>query len=328
MEPSASDREPSASGKEPSASDRELAIGLVPPTGFWASPLQSRQATVSRCVDLNINHLYLADHVSFHDGSGSDGFVEVAALSQLHADIKVMISIYLLPLRHPLPVARALATMHTVAPGRMLFGVGIGGEDRNEVELCGVDPRTRGRRTNESLEIIRRLMAGETFDYNGEFFKLNRARIKPKVSEQIPIIVGGRSNAALERTGRFGDGWVGVWCSPRRYAEALSLVQAAADEAGRHNVNWQHGYQPWLGVADSREQARAIVAKQMEDFYKVPFEKFERYTPFGTPAEVAEQLRPYIDAGCSIMNLKVCAASDEQVVEGAGEIGRLLRDAG
>ena len=300
---------------------------MVPPEGFWASSLKTRQAIISRMVDLQINHVYLADHVSFHDGSGNDGFVEVAALSQLHADIRIMISIYLLPLRHPLPVARALATMHKVAPGRMLFGVGVGGEDRNEIELCGVDPRTRGKRTNESLEIIRRLMAGETFDYDGEFFTLNRACIKPWVSEQIPIIVGGRSNAALERTGRYGDGWVGVWCSPRRYAEALSLVQEAAGAAGRSNVRWQHGYQPWLGVADTREQARAIVAEQMEAFYKVPFEKFERYTPYGTPAEVADQLAPYVDAGCSIMNLKVCAATDEQVVEGAGEIGRLLREA-
>ena len=67
---------------------------------------------------------------SFRDGSGTDGFVEIAALSQLHAEISVMISIYLLPLRHPLPVARQLATMHKIAPGRMLFGVGIGGEEQ------------------------------------------------------------------------------------------------------------------------------------------------------------------------------------------------------
>lgn len=313
--------ERSASGSKSS----ELIIGMVPPDGFWSSDLAARQATVARVLDLGINHLYMADHVSFHDGSGNDGFVEVAALSQLHPDIKVMISIYLLPLRHPLPVARQLATMHKIAPGRMLFGIGVGGEDRNEIELCGVDPRTRGRRTNESLEIIRRLMSGETFDYAGEFFQLNRARIKPTVTQQIPIIVGGRSNAALERTGRYGDGWVGVWCSPRRYQEAIELVQAAADAAGRTDVTWQHGYQPWLGVADTREEARAIVAKQMEAFYKVPFEKFERYTPYGTPAEVAEQLKPYIDAGCSLMNLKVCAGSDTQSIEGAGEIGRLLK---
>lgn len=298
---------------------------MVPPVGFWSSDWEQRQAMVERSLQVGINHLYMADHVSFHDGSGNDGFVEVAALSQLHPDINVMISIYLLPLRHPLPVARQLATMHKVAPGRMMFGVGVGGEDRNEIKLCGVDPATRGRRTNESLDIIRKLMDGSTFDYEGEFFELERACIKPAVTQRIPIIVGGRSNAALERAGRYGDGWIAVWCSVRRFEEALQLVQSAADEAGRGATDWLHGYQPWLGVADSKAEAREIVAKEMEAFYKVPFEKFERYTPYGTPDDVAEQLKPYVDAGCRLMNLKVCARDDAESIEAAGEIGRALK---
>lgn len=302
-----------------------LTIGMVPPVGFWLSDWDERQSMVARSVDVGINHLYMADHVSFHDGSGNDGFVEVAALSQLHPSVKVMISIYLLPLRHPLPVARQLATMHKVAPGRMMFGVGVGGEDRNEIKLCGVDPSTRGRQTNESLEIIRRLMAGATFDYEGEFFQLERASIKPEVTQPIPIIVGGRSNAALTRAGRYGDGWIGVWCSPRRFEEALQLVQSAAEDAGRANVDWLHGYQPWLGVGDTKEEAREVVAREMEAFYKVPFEKFERYTPYGTPDQVAEQLKPYVDQGCRLMNLKVCARDDGEAIEAAGAIGRALK---
>ena len=302
----------------------KIAIGMVPPEGFWRSSWEQRQAMVALCDESGIDHLYMADHVSFHDGSGNDGFVEIAALSQLHPTIKVMISVYLLPLRHPLPVARQLATMHKIAPGRMLLGIGVGGEDRNEIELCGVDPRTRGRRTNESLEIIRRLMTGEVFDYAGEFFDLKQACIKPAVSEPIPILVGGRSDAALVRAGRFGDGWVGLWCSPRRYQEATQIISAAAQDAGRGDVAWQHGYQPWLGVADTKAEARAIVAAEMENFYKVPFEKFERYTPYGTPGEVAEQLRPFVDAGCRVMNLKVCAPSDSETIAGAAEIGRAL----
>ena len=151
--------------------------------------------------------------------------------------------------------------------------------------------------------------------------------IKPAVTEQIPIIVGGRSNAALEQQpASYGDGWVGVWCSAAALRrEALEHIDDAAQQAGRSNVDWQHGYQPWLGVADSREEARAIVAREMEAFYKVPFEKFERYTPYGTPAEVAEQLKPYVDLGCKLMNLKVCAGSDAESIAGAGDIARELR---
>ena len=214
--------------------------------------------------------------------------------------------------------------MAKIAPGRMTFGIGVGGEDRHEIEVCGVDPRTRGKRTNESLEIIRGLLAGDTIDFDGDHFQLEAAKIRPRPQHSIPIIIGGRSNAALERTARFGDGWIGVWCSTRRYAEALSVIETAAQASGREDTPWMHGYQPWIGVASSEAAAKAVVKTQMEDFYKVPFEKFERYTPYGTPSQVAEQLAGYAEAGCRLFNLKVCAEHSEEEVALGGEVRREL----
>lgn len=266
------------------------------------------------------DHLFMADHVSFRNGSGTDGFVEVAGLSQLHDQLGVMISIYLLPLRHPLPVARQLATMAKLAPGRMIFGVGVGGDDRHEIEVCGVDPRTRGKRTNESLTILRHLLAGEKVDFSGDHFNIKQAEIRPQPESPIPIIVGGRSDAALQRAAEFSDGWIGVWCSTTRYAQALQLVQAKADECGRGDTQWLHGYQPWVGLASTTNAARDAVKKQMERFYKVPFDKFERYTPYGTPAEVAEQLAAYAQAGCRLFNVKVCTQHAEEEVALGGEV--------
>ncbi len=303
-----------------------LKFGLTAPANFWTSDLADKQQTLETLATAGIDHIYVADHVSFRNGSGADGFVEVAALSQLHAEMGVMISIYLLPLRHPLPIARQLATMDKIAPGRMLFGIGVGGEDRHETEVCGVDPRTRGARANESLDIIRRLLDGETVDYEGEHFQLSEARIRPRQSERIPIIVGGRSNAALSRCGRFGDGWIGVWCSTRRYREALEIIATEADRHGRGNTPWMHGYQPWLGLdTGDAGRAREAVATGMEAFYQVPFAQFERYTPFGTPREVAEQLYPYVEAGASIMNFKVCTADAEEEVPLAAELAAEMR---
>lgn len=304
---------------------QRLSIGGVVPVDFWKLALDARREVIQRMVGNGIDHVFVADHVSFFGGGGSDGFVEVAALSQTHPRIGLMIGVYLLPLRHPLPVARQLATMHRIAPGRLLFGVGIGGEDRHEVEVCGVDPATRGRRVNESLGVIRALMQGRQVDLDGEFFKLERARIKPAVEPPIPIIIGGRSDAALRRTGHFGDGWIAAWCSVERFTAALQIIDQAAGDAGRQIPAWQHGYQPWLGVADSRKEARQLVKPAMESFYKIPFERFERYTPYGTPDDVAAALAPYVDAGASIMNLKVVAASDDAVIEATGAVAQALR---
>lgn len=301
-----------------------LRFGLATPIALWEGDAEARSALVRAVADGGFDHLFMADHVSFRNGAGTDGFVESAALSQLHPRLGVMISIYLLPLRHPLPVARQLATIAGIAPGRFTFGVGIGGDDRHEVEVCGVDPRTRGARADEALAIIRGLLAGEEISHTGTHFDIERARIRPRPRQPIPIIVGGRSNAALRRAARYGDGWIGLWCSERRYREALALIDDYAHADGRAAPAWLHGYQPWIGVDPDPVRARAAVKAGMEDFYQLPFEQFERYTPYGTPAEVAEQLAPYVAAGCRLMNLKVCTRHAQEEAALGAEARRAL----
>lgn len=300
-------------------------IGYATPTTLWKSSFDEKQRLIQRLVDVGIDRVYMADHVSFRDGSGKDGFIEIAALSQLNPTIDVMISVYLLALRHPVTVARQLATMSEIAPGRVTLGVGVGGEDRHEIEVCGVDPRTRGRRTDESLEIVRALMTGDPIDFHGEFFDLEQARIKPAISPAVPLIIGGRSDAALTRTAKYGDGWIGAWCSSRRFAEAVEIIAHEAEGVGRTDVAWRHGYQPWVGIADTPERAGELVGRAMEAFYKVPFAAFEKYTPHGTVEQVADALRPYVDAGCSLLNLKVVAEDETEAIGAAGELAAQLR---
>ena len=105
-----------------------MKFGLATPSILWDLGLNDRKAMAKEVFDAGFDHMFLADHVSFHDGSGADGIVEAAAMAQLHDELGVMTSIYLLPLRHPLPVARQLSSMAKVAPGRFTFGVGVGGE--------------------------------------------------------------------------------------------------------------------------------------------------------------------------------------------------------
>jgi len=305
----------------------ELKFGLATPSNLWSLDWDERRAVVGNIVESGFDHIFMADHVSFRNGSGTDGFVEVAALSQLDPRVGVMISIYLLPLRHPLPVARQLASMARIAPGRMIFGVGIGGEDRHEIEICGVDPKRRGIRANESLEIIRGLLNGDAVSFSGVEFNISDAVIRPTPKKSIPIIVGGRSDAALTRAAKYSEGWIGVWCSSERFRNAINIVGAEAEEYGRSQVDWCHGYQPWVGL-DAKDSKKAFesVKRGMENFYRIPFEKFERYTPSGTPTEVAEKLAPYVEAGCKVFNLKVCSQDAEEEVElGAELVSQLAR---
>jgi alkanesulfonate monooxygenase SsuD/methylene tetrahydromethanopterin reductase-like flavin-dependent oxidoreductase (luciferase family) len=236
----------------------------------------------------------------------------------------VYVGLYLLPLRHPVPVARQLATLAQLAPGRLTLGVGIGGEDRHEIEICGVNPSTRGHRMDECLQILRSLAGGTPVSFDGEFFSLQDALIVPAQSPRIPLIVGGRSDAAVSRSARLGDGWLGIWVSPRRFAAVRDQITREATAAGSDPGGFEHALNVWCGFGTTREAAREPLAARMQLFYQMPFEPFERYSPYGTPEQVAEFLSPYIDAGCSAFNVIPCAGDDDSALAAVGELRRLL----
>jgi alkanesulfonate monooxygenase SsuD/methylene tetrahydromethanopterin reductase-like flavin-dependent oxidoreductase (luciferase family) len=129
----------------------------------------------------------------------------------------------------------------------------VGGEDRHEVSVCGVDPATRGLRMNECLTVLRQLLTGTEVTFHGKFFDLDEAVIIPPPAAPIPITVGGRSDAAIRRAGRLGDGWLGIWNSPRRFAAAAEMAAQEAALTGRPDPPARHAMQVWCGLADSRE---------------------------------------------------------------------------
>ena len=304
-----------------------IRVGVTPALDLWSRPWDERRDAITRVADSGIDHVFFADHVSFRAGYGHDGMVLAAGIANLHPTIGMYIGVYLLPLRHPVPVARQLANLAEMAPGRISFGVGVGGDDRHEVEVCGVDPRTRGRRTDESLELVRRLLSGETVTHDGEFFAFEEARIVPTPDPAIPVYVGGRADAALKRAGRLADGWLGIWCTAPRYRDATGLFADAAQEAGRTLVP-DHGIQLWVGVGRDKGVAAGHVGQAMEGFYRVPFEKFERYTPYGTVDDIVSFLEPYLAAGCRHFNLTPCAASAEEGIDAIAAVRQRLRELG
>jgi alkanesulfonate monooxygenase SsuD/methylene tetrahydromethanopterin reductase-like flavin-dependent oxidoreductase (luciferase family) len=305
----------------------DVRVGMFALGGQTAGGVVQRRDALARVVGAGIDHVCVGDHVSFFVGAGSDGLIAAASLLSLDAELPVYVGLYLLPLRHPVAVARQLASIAEFAPGRVTFGVGIGGEDRHEIEICGVDPSTRGRRMDESLQILRALAGGEPVTFEGEFFALQDALILPAPSPRIPLVVGGRSDAAVQRAARFGDGWLGIWVSPRRYATVVEQISEEASTAGRDPQGFEHAINLWCGFADAPEAARALLADGMQTFYQMPFGPFERYSPYRTPAEVAEFVRPYVEAGCSAFNVIPCAEDAETAIAAVGELRRLLAPA-
>src|SRR5271165_303482 len=304
----------------------EITVGLRVPYGLLGGAAGLREFA-DRVEATGIDRVFVGDHVTFRGGGGFDGLVNAAAVAVVSRRLTVQTAVYLLPLRHPVPVARQVATLAELAPGRLVFGVGLGGEDPAELRACGVDPATRGRRMDESLSVLRPLLAGEEVTMRGVFFGLDGVRIAPAPEPPVPVVIGGRSDAALRRVARHGDGWLGLWVSPGRYAAAVELIAKYAADAGRPVPGWQHGMHVWCGLGDSAATARSRLAAVMEAFYRTPFGKFERYCPCGTPAEVAAGLRPYLDAGCRSFNLIPVADTERAAIDGADAVRAVLRAA-
>jgi alkanesulfonate monooxygenase SsuD/methylene tetrahydromethanopterin reductase-like flavin-dependent oxidoreductase (luciferase family) len=307
-----------------------VGVNLMPPRWAGEPPLAGpallahRRRLLDRMAAAGMDHVMVGDHVTFGDGIGNDGLTDAASVVTAREDLGVYLAVYLLSLRHPLLVARQLATVAQFAPGRLRLGLGIGGDDRREVVACGVDPATRGRRMNESLGLLRRLLAGTEVSHDGEFFTLDRVRIRPAPEPGIPLVVGGRSDAALRRAGRLGDGWLGIWTSAGRCADAIAAVAGHAADAGRTGVDWQHGMTFWCGFSTSAAAARGRVAPVMEALYRTPFGSFEGYVPCGTAADVAAFVAPYVQAGCTTLNFIPFAGSSEAAVDAVADVREIL----
>ena len=303
-----------------------MRVGVRPSLAKFEGPAGALRDFVGAAEDADLDHFCVGDHVSFRNGQGYDGLIQATALTML-STLPVHTSVYLLPLRHPVAVARQLSSLALLAPGRLVFGVGMGGDDPHELEVCGVDPRTRGRRMDECLTILRGLLAGDTVTLDGTVVSVHDARVVPTPPVPIPIVVGGRSDAALRRAGLLGDGWLGVFVSPDRWADARARVEGVAGEAGRTVDTWHHGLAVWCGFGESIGGAASILGPAMETLYQRPFDDFARYSPHGTPDDVAAALLPYATAGCATFNLIPVAADDATAIAGCARVRSRLREA-
>lgn len=303
----------------------DIELGIAVNDELFHPDPGARRALLDHVADAGLDHLTVGDHISFHGGTGFDGFVAATTALASHDSLKVLIGVYLAGLRHPMATARSLATLSQVAPGRLTLGVGVAGEDRSEVANMGVDPATRGRRMDETLDLLHRLGTGEGIDHDGEFFRLEAARILPAPEPRVPIVIGGGGDVAVRRTVAHGDGWLGMWCSARRYGATHQQILEACDEAGRDRPTFA-GLNVWAGLGADGDRARAALGERMSTLYHLPPEKFRHISAAGRPADVAEFLAPYVEAGARTLTLIPVADDVHAAIELSGEVRRLLRE--
>jgi alkanesulfonate monooxygenase SsuD/methylene tetrahydromethanopterin reductase-like flavin-dependent oxidoreductase (luciferase family) len=183
--------------------------------------------------------------------------------------------------------------------GRLVFGVGVGGENPKEFELCGVAHKERGARVNEAIDVVRTLWRDTPASFSGRFTRFESVSIDPKpIQRPPPIWIGGRSDAALKRAGRQGDGWVSYVVQADRYAQSLDKIRAAA--AGRSLDGFTAAHLVFITVGRDFEAAKKAWVRVLSKRYAQDFEPLaKRYGVIGTPEQCAEQLEVFRAAGCN-----------------------------
>ncbi len=308
--------------------DPQMRFGFM---GGAASVDGARQ-TAELAERLGYDSVWTGDHVAFAVPI-FDPFLQLAAISAFGRSLTVGTAVYLLPLRHPVPVAKQVATLDHLCDGRLIFGVGVGGEFAAEYAACGVPLKERGARLSEAIPLLRALFSGEPVTSEGRFYPLPETRMLPVPVQKggPPIWGGGRSKAALRRLGRMGDGWVSYVVTPERYRQGLETIAAEAHAVGRKLERFGTGHLLFTCIDDDHERALDTATEHLSRRYAMDFRgPAKKYAALGRPEDVAERVEAFRRAGLRHLLLDVVCRPedrDEQLERFATEVRPLLEGA-
>jgi probable F420-dependent oxidoreductase len=261
---------------------------------------QTDHAREARWIeDAGFDQVSTGEHLFFY-GPTSNSFVTLAAAAGATRRIRLLSALTIVPVYPPAILAKLVASLDQVSGGRFDFGVGVGGEYPKEFEAAGVDVKQRGARTDEALEVLEPLLAGEKLTHEGPFARIPGIGLQPPAVQQPrpPIWMGGRKPAAMRRAGRFADVWLPYMYTPEQLAESLTQVNKYAVEFGRPDGALRGAVYCWSAVHADAAQARRQVIDVVSSVYQQDFTPLaDRYLLHGDPERVIERLREYHQAG-------------------------------
>jgi len=164
-----------------------------------------------------------------------DPWVQIAAMAAVTTRLRFVTGVYILPLRHPLEVAKAVASAAILSNDRVGVGVGAGWM-REEFDVLGREFRGRGKRLDEMIEVLRAVWAGGMVEHHGVHYDFPRLQMSPAPRVAPPILIGGMSDAAFRRAARLGDGWIGSGNTPEEVPDVMARLQRLRREAGREHL--------------------------------------------------------------------------------------------
>jgi probable F420-dependent oxidoreductase len=283
--------------------------GLPTDGGFYAS--------IGRQVEADgYDLLFCGDHLFMH-GPNPEAFCVLATYAAVTKRVLIGTGVLLAALRDPVVTAKQVASLDYLSGGRMVFGVGVGGEIEQEWRAAGVSRHDRGRRTDEYLDLMRQLWSGEVVDHHGAFRDVEGVVGSPLPVQAggPPIWIGGRSDAALRRAAKH-QGWCAYAMSPRRLAEGVSRIAELRGGVADCRIS----YVLFTVVDSSSSRAREMAGAVLSRRYQQDFQPYlDAICAVGDAAEVRRRVEEYRAAGVDDILLSPQVPADEM----SDQLGRL-----
>jgi len=267
-----------------------------------------------------------ADEVNVLEQMGADSFwvgghlaspnpspeplVWLARLAEQSQQAAIGTATLVLPWYPPAIAAKQIADIDRASGGRVILGVGAGGEYADDFVAAGVPRAERGARLDESIDLLRRLWTAESIDHDGQHFRFEGLRIHPPPAQVggPRIIVTGRKDPAIRRAAVRGDGWMPYLYSPERYQRSVLEMQSLADENGRELVGFQWMLYAMVSVHDNAGLAREQAIQFLGGIYRRdPSDYIDRVAVIGSTAQVVDKLSEFAQVGVRHFVLLSCS---------------------
>ena len=171
-------------------------------------------------------------------------FVLISAMSAVTETLHFSTLVVKLPVRQPYIVTKQATSLAVLSNNRFSFGVGLSPWPE-DFAVTGQDWKTRGKRMDEMIEILRGLETGEFFEYHGNHYEIQRIKMCPTPTKPIPILIGGHAEPALKRAARLGDGWMHAGGPPDELPRYLERLRELRKEYGRDHLPFEiHAISP------------------------------------------------------------------------------------
>ena len=277
---------------------RRIQFGLIMPAD---SRDKGRRATfvhdLNRALDLVAGHFdsaWMVDHLQFGDADLLEGFTALTYMAALHPQLKFGHTVLCQSFRNPALLAKMGATLQFLSGGRFMLGIGAGWHEE-EYRAYGYDfppNRVRVAQLEEALQIIKAMWTETQATFEGQYYRVSGAFCEPKPNPAPTIMVGAFRPKMLRLTAKYADGWNVSSAGIPRYRRLVGAFERACAQVGRDPTTVKRSWAGGCACAPTQEEAERFAG----DLYSA--DKPEDDFGFvGTPQQLVEQMRPFIDLG-------------------------------